>query len=65
MIFEKEGGLLFDVADDGPGFDPAAGGHGGGLTNMADRLGGIGGSLRIESSPGGGTRIAGAIPIRH
>jgi signal transduction histidine kinase len=64
-VFEKEGGLLFEVADDGPGFDPAAGGHGGGLTNMADRLGGIGGSLRIDSAPGGGTRIAGAIPIRR
>jgi signal transduction histidine kinase len=64
-VFEKEGGLLFEVADDGPGFDPAAGGHGGGLTNMADRLGGIGGSLRIESSPGAGTCIAGAIPIQH
>jgi signal transduction histidine kinase len=64
-VFEKEGGLLFEVADDGPGFDPAAGGHGGGLTNMADRLGGIGGSLRIDSAPGGGTRIAGAIPLRR
>jgi signal transduction histidine kinase len=64
-VVEKEGGLLFEVADDGAGFDPAAGGHGGGLTNMADRLGGIGGSLRIESSPGGGTCIAGAIPIRR
>ena len=62
-VFETEGGLLFEVADDGPGFDPAAGRHGGGLTNMADRLGGIGGTLRIESTPDGGTCVAGAIPI--
>jgi signal transduction histidine kinase len=63
-ILEKEGGLLFEVADDGAGFDPASGGWGSGLTNMTDRLGGIGGSLRIESSPGRGTRISGTIPLQ-
>ena len=30
---------------------------------MTDRLGAIGGTLRIESGPGRGTRIAGAIPL--
>jgi signal transduction histidine kinase len=64
-VTEKEGGLLFEVSDDGAGFDPAAGGWGSGLTNMTDRLGGIGGSLRIESSPGQGTRVAGTIPLRE
>jgi hypothetical protein len=61
-VREKEGGLLFEVTDDGAGFDPDAGSWGAGLTNMTDRLGGIGGSLRIESSPGHGTRVAGTIP---
>jgi signal transduction histidine kinase len=64
-VWEKEGGLLFEVADDGAGFDPARAGHGSGLTNMTDRLGAIGGGLRIESSPGGGARITGAIPLRR
>ena len=62
-VREGEGGLLFEVADDGAGFDPAAEMHGAGLANMTDRLGAIGGSLRIESSPGEGARIAGAIPV--
>jgi signal transduction histidine kinase len=62
-VWEKEGGLLFEVSDDGAGFDPAAAARGAGLTNMTDRLGAIGGTLRIESSPGRGTRIAGAIPL--
>ena len=60
---EAEGGLLFEVADDGAGFDPAARTRGAGLANMTDRLGAIGGSLRIDSSPGNGARIAGAIPL--
>ena len=60
---EDEGGLLFDVADDGAGFDPSVAPHGAGLANMTDRLGAIGGSLRIDSSPGHGARIAGAIPL--
>jgi signal transduction histidine kinase len=63
-LSEKEGGLLFEVSDDGAGFDPATGEWGSGLTNMTDRLGGIGGSLRIESAPGQGTRVAGTIPLR-
>jgi signal transduction histidine kinase len=62
-VLEKEGGLVFEVADDGAGFDPAAGEWGGGLTNMTDRLGAIGGSVKIESSPTGGTRVAGTIPL--
>ena len=62
-VSEKEGGLLFEISDDGAGFDPAAVARGAGLTNMTDRLGAIGGTLRIESGPGQGTRIAGAIPL--
>ena len=49
---EEEGGLLFEVADDGSGLAPARGGRGAGLTNMDDRLGALGGQPRIESAPG-------------
>ena len=64
-IWEEEGGLLFEVADDGVGFDPSA--HqeaGAGFVNMGDRVGAIGGSLAVHSAPGGGTRVAGRIPLR-
>ncbi|MGH2824661.1 MAG: GAF domain-containing sensor histidine kinase [Thermoleophilaceae bacterium] len=62
-VREGEGGLLFEAVDEGAGFNPAAEARGAGLTNMTDRLGALGGSLRIESSPGRGARIAGAIPL--
>jgi signal transduction histidine kinase len=62
-IWEEEEGLRFEIADDGFGFDAAHRSHGAGLTNMTDRLGAIGGSLRVESAPGAGTRVLGAIPL--
>jgi signal transduction histidine kinase len=55
--------LAFEVADDGCGFSPAVGAEGSGLTGMRDRLAALGGQLRIESAPGGGTRILGRVPI--
>ena len=58
-----DGALFFTVADDGPGFDPAAADRGAGLTNMADRLGAVGGTLRIRSSPGAGTEVSGRVPV--
>ncbi len=61
-VWEASGGLLFSVSDDGPGFDPARARGGHGFTNMADRLGAIGGTVRWESEPGHGARILGSIP---
>jgi signal transduction histidine kinase len=61
---EAEGKLLFEVADDGPGFDlasRAAKGHG--FVNMSDRIGAIGGTLTVDSAPGEGTRVSGAVPL--
>jgi signal transduction histidine kinase len=56
---------VFEVADDGAGFDSAsAAAKGHGFVNMSDRLGAIGGTLRVDSAPGEGTRIRGTIPIR-
>ena len=60
---EQAGALAFEVSDDGAGFNPRALGRGSGLNNMADRLGAIGGRLRVESAPGAGTRVAGTLPI--
>jgi signal transduction histidine kinase len=60
---EKENALLFEVADDGSGLDPARTTFGAGLTNMRDRLEAIGGDLRIESNLGQGTQVVGTIPL--
>lgn len=51
------------VADDGDGFDPAAGGGGRGLLGMADRVAEVGGVFRVESGPGQGCRVVAAVPV--
>ena len=62
-VWEESGGLLFSVADDGPGFDVRKAQRGHGFVNMMDRLGAIGGSVRWESEPGHGTQIRGSVPL--
>jgi signal transduction histidine kinase len=62
---EEEDALLFEVADDGSGLDPALAGSGTGFTNMRDRLEALGGSLRIESTLSRGTRVVGTLPLAH
>ena len=62
-VWEEEGGLLFEVADTGTGLDVNQRGAGSGFANMSYRLGAIGGSVRVESAPGQGTRIKGTIPL--
>jgi signal transduction histidine kinase len=61
--WEENGALCFAVTDDGAGFDAAAKADGTGFVNMADRLGALGGSLRVESTPGGGTTVVGVLPL--
>ena len=55
-----DGALHVQVRDDGVG---GARSDGGGLLGLADRLGVLDGSLRVESPPDGGTLIAAKIPI--
>jgi signal transduction histidine kinase len=55
--------LCFTVSDDGAGFDAARTPMGAGLRNMSDRLAALGGRLDVRSAPGGGTTIAGSLPI--
>ena len=63
QLREDEGGLLFAVIDDGHGFDVGARTGGTGFINMNDRLGAIGGAVRVESAPGAGTRVSGVVPL--
>ncbi len=54
--------LGFVVEDDGTGFDPSAATEGTGLANLRDRIESAGGTLVIDTTPGGGTRISAWLP---
>jgi signal transduction histidine kinase len=54
--------LTFSVGDDGIGFDQAATPMGTGVQGMSDRLAALGGTLRVTSAPGHGTRVTGRVP---
>jgi signal transduction histidine kinase len=62
----QAGGLMIVIEDDGRGFDPDAarvrvdGGYG--LATMRERMELAGGSLRVDSSPGRGTRVVALLP---
>jgi signal transduction histidine kinase len=60
-LSEAEGGMRFEVEDDGRGFDPRRTGYGTGLQGMADRLEAIGGTLDVRSAPGEGTTVTGHV----
>jgi signal transduction histidine kinase len=59
---DQNGDLVFEVRDDGVGFDPDGAKAGTGLRGMADRLEAIGGELELTSAPGSGTTIGGRVP---
>ena len=53
--------LVVDVLDDGVGgADP----DGSGLRGLTDRVEALGGTLHLQSPPGGGTRLLAHIPIQ-
>ncbi|MDO5495729.1 MAG: sensor histidine kinase [bacterium] len=61
--------VRLDVVDDGKGFDPAnrrerSRGGGYGLTALRERLALLGGTLEVESEPGGGTAVSLSVPLR-
>jgi signal transduction histidine kinase len=62
-LHHDDGGLTFEITDDGRGFDPSATSYGTGLQGMSDRLDAIGGVLEVRSEPGQGTSIKGRIPV--
>ena len=58
-----DGELVFEVTDDGRGFDRQRTTLGSGLQNMADRLAALGGSVDVQSQPGRGTTVRGNLPV--
>lgn len=62
-LADRDGSVHFTVDDDGPGLGGADAAPGHGLSNMADRVGALGGTLEVGPSPQGGTRVSGAIPV--
>jgi hypothetical protein len=64
FIRERPDRLEFEIRDEGQGFRHRVGAaEGRGLTNMQERLAALGGTLEVESAPGGGTRVRGGVPL--
>ena len=55
--------LCLSIQDDGCGFDPASVPRRNGLSNLQNRVKGLGGIINIESSPGSGTKITVTVPL--
>ena len=63
-LWELDGRLFFEVADDGGGYAVESALHAGqGLTNNSDRIAAAGGTIVVESTPGRGTTVRGNIPV--
>jgi signal transduction histidine kinase len=60
---ERDDALVFEIEDDGAGFDPSATSRGSGLQGMLDRLEAIGGRFEVTSARGRGTTVRGRIPL--
>jgi len=63
-LAERGRSLLFEVADDGQGYDTAVARGSVGVQNMTDRIGALGGKLTIRSAAGSGTTILGSISLK-
>ena len=62
VLAQGDGTLDLEVRDDGRGM---AGQPGLGLTGMHERLGALGGVMRIASAPDGGARLVVRLPLEQ
>ena len=63
-LWEDDEALHFEIADDGAGFDGEPPAGSGGVQNMADRIGALGGRFSIRSRRGQGTTVSGVVPLQ-
>jgi signal transduction histidine kinase len=60
-VQRRDGNLVLSVRDDGVGgVDPACGS---GIVGLTDRVEALGGSIRVDSRPGKGTKITAELPL--
>jgi signal transduction histidine kinase len=64
-VHENRTDVWLSVRDDGSGFDPSEHTDGFGLLGMHERVQLLDGSLKVNSSPGGGTTVQASFPIRR
>ncbi len=62
-VFQTDGQIVFEVSDDGAGFDPSRAPRGSGLGNLVQRVSVVGGDVIVESVPGSGTTVRGWLPF--
>ena len=64
-IVEEGATVTVAVSDDGSGFERADVSRGFGLVGMEERVVLVGGTLVVDSKPGGGTRVRAELPASH
>jgi len=65
LLTHRDGSVAVVVEDDGSGFDPTATSDDGlGLVGMRERVGLVGGRLRLESAAGAGATLVAEVPLR-
>jgi signal transduction histidine kinase len=64
-VEESDGQITIEVRDDGQGFDATSSGGGFGLIGMNERAALVGGTLKIDSTPGSGTTVRAQFPAPH
>jgi len=66
LIGREDGHVVATIADAGRGFDLAEAERSGaiGLLGMEERAAWVGGSVHVQSEPGGGTRVIVRIPVQ-
>jgi two-component system CheB/CheR fusion protein len=64
VLGSRDGSVVLVVEDDGAGFDTAAvSGTGLGISGMRERANLCGGTVEVESRPGGGTSVFATLPL--